>query len=242
MGRGIWNGLTVQAESDGRGAGTSAGNGDVNGDEAINLTDAVYLLEWLFRGGPAPDPIECPPPGGGVLPATGQSKCYGFVEGRGWSEVPCDSAACAGQDGADETGCPTEGRFTDNGDGTVTDTCTGLQWQKDTADTNGDGHVVDDGIDSLAWCDALAYCENLSFAGHDDWRLPNVRELQSIVDYGRESPSISPVFSSLSSMYWSSTSRVLIPPLAFHVTFDVGALLNSGKGEEGHVRAVRHAQ
>ena len=35
-----------------------------------------------------------------------------------------------------------------------------------------------------AWHDALAYCENLDLGGHDDWRLPNVKELQSIVNYG----------------------------------------------------------
>jgi hypothetical protein len=49
---------------------------------------------------------------------------------------------------------PAAGRFADNGDGTVTDTCTGLMWQKDTADVNGDGQVLDDGSDIAIWCDA----------------------------------------------------------------------------------------
>jgi hypothetical protein len=68
--------------------------------------------------------------------------------------------------------------FVDNGDGTVTDRATGLMWQK--ADSGS-------GMD---WQNALAYAENLGLAGYDDWRLPNVKELNSIVDYTR-SPSAS---------------------------------------------------
>ncbi len=160
---------------------------DVNGDGQSNVTDAVFLLTWLFGRGPGP---ECPRVG---LPDTGQTTCYGVAG----NVVDCASATCAGQDGLYATGCPPEGRFTDNGAGTVTDTCTGLMWQKDTGN---DGN-------RLAWCDALAYCENLELADHDDWRLPNVRELQSIVDYGRFGPAIDPVFGALSSWYWSSTSH-----------------------------------
>jgi hypothetical protein len=64
-------------------------------------------------------------------------------------------------------------------------------------------------VGNLGWWQALDYCESLSFVGHDDWRLPNVRELQSIVDYGRSEPAISPVFGAWSSQYWSSTSNAL---------------------------------
>ena len=66
----------------------------------------------------------------------------------------------------------------DNGDGTITDNSTGLIWVQ--AD-NGDGVI---------WEDALVHAENLVCAGHDDWRLPNAKELQSILDYTR-SPSTS---------------------------------------------------
>src|SRR4030095_14070418 len=132
------------------------------------------------------------------------------------------------QDGQYAAGCPSEGRFVDNGDGTVTDHCTGLMWQKDTADTNGDGQTPDDGSDALPWCAALAYCENLSFAGHDDWRLPNVRELESIVDYGGVRSSIDPVFGALSSVYWSSTTIAGNPPIAWHVDFVSGDVSRGG--------------
>lgn len=66
--------------------------------------------------------------------------------------------------------------FEANGDGTITDHATGLMWQQ--ADS---GRGMD-------WKAALAYAESATVAGYDDWRLPNVKELQSIVDYTR-SPS-----------------------------------------------------
>jgi hypothetical protein len=64
----------------------------------------------------------------------------------------------------------------DNGDETVTDQTTALMWQK----ANGEGASGDY---QFTWMEALAYCEDLSLAGHDDWRLPDVKELHSIVDY-----------------------------------------------------------
>src|SRR5262245_33765218 len=133
--------------------------------------------------------------------------------------VPCDEAACAGQDGAYAAGCPSEGRFTDNGDGTVTDHCTGLMWQKDTADLDGDGQTRDDPSDRIDWFGALAYCEGLTFAGYDDWRLPNVRELESIVDYGRDEPAVDPVFGAWSSSYWTSTTDPYVPERAWVIYF-----------------------
>ena len=78
--------------------------------------------------------------------------------------------------------------FIDNGDGTVSDYATGLMWQK-----------ADDGK-SRDWETSLKYSEDLELADHTDWRLPNTKELQSIVDYSRSpqttnSPAIDPIFS-----------------------------------------------
>lgn len=77
--------------------------------------------------------------------------------------------------------------FRDNGDTTVTDQATGLMWQQA------------DSLEGLDWEDALAYAENLELGGYSDWRLPNAKELQSILDYTRspdtsESAAIDPVF------------------------------------------------
>ena len=101
--------------------------------------------------------------------------------------------------------------FTDNGDGTITDNATGLMWQK-----------TDDG-NTYNWQEALEYAENLELAEFLDWRLPNAKELHSLVDYSRSpstssSPAIDPVFDCTSisneagqsdyACYWTSTTHV----------------------------------
>ncbi len=91
--------------------------------------------------------------------------------------------------------------FSDNGDGTLTDRATGLMWQK--ADS-GKG---------LNWEQALAYAAGLKLAGHGDWRLPNAKELQSIVDYARI-PASAPVFQLTKlddgdhPFFWTSTTHL----------------------------------
>lgn len=77
--------------------------------------------------------------------------------------------------------------FVDNRNGTISDLATGLMWQ-----------TADDGV-SRNWEEALAYAEALALEDYDDWRLPNAKELQSIVDYTRSpqttnSPAIDPLF------------------------------------------------
>ena len=88
--------------------------------------------------------------------------------------------------------------FVDNSDGTISDTSTGLMWQKATAPG------------TYTWEQALTYCENLTLpaGGYSDWRLPNRNELQSIVDYSRYNPAIDTTFfpGTVASYYWSSTT------------------------------------
>jgi hypothetical protein len=87
-------------------------------------------------------------------------------------------------------------RFLDNGDGTITDNLTQLIWQKVP------------NLNSLTWEQALQYSENLSLAGQIDWRLPNIKEIQSLTDYDQINPSInSLVFNGIGiHNYWSSTT------------------------------------
>lgn len=100
--------------------------------------------------------------------------------------------------------------FVDNGDGTITDQKTGLMWMQEDADS------------TMNWPEALAYAQGVEFAGDSDWRLPDVKELQSIVDYSRSpattaSAAIDPLFNCSSMIneagqsdyycYWSSTTH-----------------------------------
>lgn len=102
-------------------------------------------------------------------------------------------------------------KFVDNGDNTISDNATGLMWSKD-----------DSGL-GMTWKEALKYAENSKLAAYSDWRLPNAKELQSIVDYSRSpdktnSPAISELFNSTSILnelkqkdypyIWSNTTHV----------------------------------
>ena len=154
-------------------------------------------------------------------------------------------------------------RFTDNGDGTVTDNLTGLIWLKnancanatrnwataltDVAQLNTDGTM--NGND----------CGDTSNGGshQTDWRLPNVRELQSLVHYGVYSPAVpntagtarwaegdpfTGVQSSPGSGYWSSTTVALDSSYAWGVTLFVGGVLGGGKASTTYVWPVRGGQ
>jgi len=205
------------------GGTVASANGDTNGDGTRDISDAVYLLAWLFTGGP--EPVPCP----GGLPDTGLTKCYSSTA----EEIDCGGllpTICfgQGQDGYLNTGCPNDlSRFTVSVDDTVIDNCTGLQWQRFTGG-------------QLDWCTALEFCEGLSSAGHDDWRLPNGRELLSIVDYGRFGPATDPVFVGELEPYWSSTSSV-VPSSAWVVYFETGSASTNTKDKFRYVRAVRTA-
>ena len=124
-----------------------------------------------------------------------------------------------------------ENDFADNGDGTVTDEATGLMWQQD------DGGVT------LDWVEALSYCESATTAGYDDWRLPNAKELQSIVDYGRSpdttgTAAIDPIFSvtNIQAWYWSSTTLLESPDgsQAVYVAFGEATGIYDGEAIDVH--------
>ncbi len=105
------------------------------------------------------------------------------------------------------SGPPPQSSFFDNGDGTVTDTATGLMWQKCShGQTWSDGQCTGDPV-YLGWGSALKHAEGLTWANYSDWRLPNRNELQSLVDYNQRSPAISPLFTQGTGLdfYFSST-------------------------------------
>ncbi len=135
--------------------------------------------------------------------------------------------------------------FQNNNDGTISDLATGLMWQQ-----NDNGSGID-------WEDALAYAQtqnNANYLGHNDWRLPNAKELQSLVDYKRSpyatntanvGPAINTLFSCTSILndggkadypyYWTSTSAMSMAngsyPSAWYVAFGQA---EDGNGENLH--------
>ncbi len=118
----------------------------------------------------------------------------------------------------------------ENGDGTVTDTKSGLMWQQAEAG-------------AMTWKDALVYCENATLAGYDDWRLPNRNELQSLLDYSRYEYKIDMVaFPWVMSSYWSSTTYADNSDHAWCVGFPSGSVFDNNKSNSYYVRAVRGGQ
>ena len=121
--------------------------------------------------------------------------------------------------------------YTDNGDGTVTDTSTGLMWQQG-------------GINYIGtWEQALAYCERLDLGGYTDWRLPSINELLSIVDFS-QTPTINFThFPDTATLwYWSSTTHAYFSNSARAVDFFNGYETLSSKGSSEYTRAVRGGQ
>lgn len=131
-------------------------------------------------------------------------------------------------------------RFIDNGDGTVTDTFTALQWQKE-----------DDGIDR-DYDDARRYAKELRLAGYDDWRLPRKEELMQLAEL--EYKTLKQVFPNTKAEgYWAETSREELhwaqspDEIAYTVEFDpasanYGADVTNFRSYHYYVRAVRNVR
>ena len=130
---------------------------------------------------------------------------------------------------------PADQQFIDNGDGTISDLSTGLMWAKD-----GNGPGCNNG-GTLDWEDAVDFAEALEFAGYDDWYLPEIKELETIVDYSAANPAIDPTAfpNCQSSYYWSSTTHAHFTDYAWFVYFYDGYVIYDAKTNEYYVRPVR---
>jgi hypothetical protein len=152
----------------------------------------------------------------------GQSGAFGdLVIGSfdSWGAAPIEDADAAGS-------------YIDNNDGTVTDTSTGLMWRQTHSSS------------AMTWEQALAYCEDMNFAGYTDWRLPTIKELRSLVDYSRYNPAIDTTYfpNTAAWWYWSSTTLALYTNHAWVMYFYYGFDSTNYKYNYLYARAVRGGQ
>lgn len=118
------------------------------------------------------------------------------------------------------------------GSETVTDSINGLIWQDNTD------------VKSIRknFQEAKAYCETLNLEGMRGWRLPSVKELQSIIDITRAEPTIKNTFSNVDSIgyYWSSTPYAPDNTYAWSVYFYDGKTEKADKTQKGFIRCVKN--
>jgi hypothetical protein len=187
------------------------------------------------------------------LPATGQTTSYLSNRNDGIT-----APVAVADDGALQAGATLS--YTDNGDGTITDNVTGLMWEK--KGDNGGLHDKDNGYPWSGlgnqetiwdWLDDVNAEGGTGFAGHGDWRIPNAKEMQSLVNYQNAAPMTSTPFHSgcvagatvltgsctVSTAYWSSTTWRRSTGMAWGASFYEGLLTPSDKSSGLRVRAVR---
>jgi len=174
---------------------------------AISADGAVESTSGGFKFPDGTVQATAARPGSAPVADTGQTLCRDEI-GR---LRPC---AGTGEDGEYQSGVawPTP-RFTDNSDGTVADNLTGLIWLKETKCPGAAGKEWQDALDWVALLNTTAIaCTDYTPMTYLDWRLPNIKELLSLVDYGEQSPALQqghPFLSVMSaSHYWSSSSEV----------------------------------
>ena len=132
-----------------------------------------------------------------------------------WAQWPMPNSQTDSNKGA-----PTLASYKDNGDGTVTDNLTALVWQQAAGGT----------YDAAG---AVAYCADLDFAGYQNWRLPSVVELISLLDFDH-SPLISPTYFPNATADWFRTSE-----RGWVVSFGNGSTGFTNAGLKDKVRCVR---
>lgn len=122
-----------------------------------------------------------------------------------------------------------------NGDDVVVDLATGLMWARDGTAAGGFGGLT------RAWVTMLGVCNELTFAGFTDWRLPNINELCSIVNFSIWNPAVYDVFQNIlyTEKYWSSTTRAFATTNAKAMSFSEGTTYSIIKTDSLCMLAVR---
>jgi hypothetical protein len=194
--------------------------------------------------------------GGSAYPApvekTGQTQCYKY-DGSDWVlDTGCATNTPANQDGKVQKGVAWPNpRFTKNGNGTVTDNLTGLIWLE-----NANCFGAQTSVDAMNSANGLASgsCGLADGSTAGQWRLPNVKELQSLIDFAYIELALSntagtgqwtagdPFTNVVTSYYWSSSSYVYDPAYAWYVSVSVGYVYYNARTSTYYVWPVRGGQ
>lgn len=200
----------------------------MTGDLYVDRSQALCIYidgAWTKIAGSG----TCSEPFVPALPDTGQTGDY---------------TATIGEDSDYSINSPS---YTLNGDGTTTDNVTGLMWQSSDDGTQYNWYEASGTADNLWNPDGADICGNLTTGGYNDWRLPSMMELVTILDLGTVSPSINTSYfpGTLANGYWSSdiARGVGLNPLAvLYVDFDGGTTDFRGGPDRFSVRCVRGDQ
>ncbi len=135
-------------------------------------------------------------------------------------------------------------RYSVHNDGTVTDTKTQLMWKVCTEGQTWNAGACDGNANEVSWQTALQTANDENFAGHSDWRLPNIKELQSLVAFNCTAPSINSIIfpNTAASGYWSSSPNANSSSVAWGVYFGIGNDGNNFRDSTNYVRVVRSGQ
>ena len=181
----------------------------------MDMSDMSTIWQWPTDYFPSVWPVRAGQCGSSdssaiCLPKTGVTTCYD-------SNGKTINCAGTGQDGELQAGIAVpdlRSRYINNGDGTVTDSVTGLNWTNDA--------IVAGGLKT--WQGALDYVKTLTIGGHSDWRLPNIKEIESMY---------------ITRECWSSTTYAYDPSHAWAAKSDFRCL---SKARALYVWPVRAGQ
>lgn len=141
-----------------------------------------------------------------------------------------------------------DSRYTVNNDGTVTDNETGLMWMQCSEgqawESNGGAGNCTGTATTHTWDAALALANDKAFTGHSDWRLPDIKELASLVAEDRYDPAINSTIFPVtpSDKFWSGSPYAGSSSTSWIVYFSTGSSIESYRYSSGRVRLVRSAK
>ncbi len=157
------------------------------------------------------------------------------------SIAPLSVAECTSNRNANIQITKPDSQYTDHGDGTVTDNITGLMWQTCSLGQTYDAGACSGSASTMNWQAALTAANQNTAYGYDDWVLPNVTQLQSLVDHACFNPSINETLfpGTATGFYWSSSPWAKANNYAWDVDFRDGSDDVHTKNDGGRVRLVR---